>query len=133
MSLSDPVADMLTRIRNASRTGKKEVNIKASKICHGVADVLKSEGYINEFDSIDDGTGQGLLRIKLKYSVEGDPVISVINRTSKPGRRIYSQAGELPRVMGGLGIAVVSTNKGVLSDRKCRSENVGGEVICTVS
>ncbi len=131
MSLSDPVADMLTRIRNASRVGKKEVKIKASKVCAGVADVLKSEGYINDYDKIDDGN-QGILRIMLKYTMDGEPVINEIKRKSKPGCRVYSSVGEIPSVMAGLGISIISTNKGVLSDRKCREENVSGEIICTV-
>lgn len=131
MSLSDPIADMLTRIRNASRVGKKEVKIKASKVCAGVAEVLKSEGYINDYDMIDDGK-QGILRVQLKYTVDGLAVISEIERTSKPGCRVYSPANDIPSVMNGLGISIVSTNKGVLSDRKCREENVGGEIICRV-
>ena len=132
MSLSDPIADMLTRIRNASRVGKKEVKIKASKVCAGIAEVLKTEGYINGYDKIDDGK-QGLLRVELKYMIDGTPVISEITRTSKPGCRVYKQISELPLILGGMGISIVSTNKGVLSDKKCRQENVGGEVICTVS
>jgi small subunit ribosomal protein S8 len=132
MSLSDPIADMLTRIRNAGRVGRKEVVVRASKICQGVADVLKSEGYIEDCDRIDDSK-QGLLRIKLKYSEEGDFVISEIKRISKPGRRVYSSKDELPDVLGGMGITVVSTSKGIMSDRKCRKENVGGELICVVS
>ena len=132
MSLSDPIADMLTRIRNASRVGRQDVNIKANKICQGVAQVLKDEGYIVDFDRIDDGK-QGLIRVVLKYTPEGAPVISTIRRVSKPGCRVYNGKENLPRVMGGLGVAIVSTSKGVMSDRKCRQENVGGELICTVS
>ena len=132
MSLSDPIADMLTRIRNASRVGRRDVKIKANKICRGVAQVLKDEGYIVGYDMIDDGK-QGLIRVTLKYTPEGDPVISTIKRVSKPGCRIYSGNDKLPRVMGGLGVAIVSTSKGVMSDRKCRHEKVGGELICTVS
>ena len=132
MSLSDPIADMLTRIRNAIRANKVQVNVKASKICEGVAAVLKTEGYIKDFDRIDDGK-QGILRITLKYTQEGRPVISEITRTSKPGRRVYLSVEKLPHVLGGLGISIVSTSKGVMSDRSCRKENVGGEIICTVS
>lgn len=132
MSQSDPIADMLTRIRNACKAGKSSVNVKASKICQGVAEVLQAEGYIKGYDRIDDGN-QGLLRVELKYSLDGDSAITEIARTSKPGRRVYNGVEELPRVMGGMGIAVVSTSKGVLSDRKCRQEKIGGEVICTVS
>ena len=132
MSLSDPIADMLTRIRNAARINEKQVNIRASKICKGIAAVLKKEGYIEDFDLIDDGK-QGILRVTLKYDQEGRSVISQITRTSKPGRRIYSPVEQLPHVMGGMGIAVVSTSKGVMSDRSCREVNVGGEILCTVS
>jgi len=132
MSLNDPIADMLTRIRNAGRTGKKEVRIKASKVCEGVASVLKSEGYISDYDRIDDGN-QGLIRVLLKYSEQGDFVISELRRVSKPGRRMYSPVDQLPDVLGGMGIAIVSTSKGIMSDRNCRKQNIGGELICTVS
>ena len=132
MSLSDPIADMLTRIRNAGRVSKPSVNIKASKVCEGVAAVLKEEGYITDFDKIDDGH-QGLLRVFLKYSREGDSVISEIQRVSRPGRRVYCQANKLPDVLGRMGITIVSTSKGIMSDRNCRKENVGGELICMVN
>ena len=132
MSLSDPIADMLTRIRNGVRVGKESVNVKASNVCEGISSVLKEEGYITGFDRIDDGK-QGIIRVALKYSVEGKPVIDEISRVSKPGRRIYSSVEKLPRVCGGYGIAIVSTSKGVLSDRNCRKEGVGGEILCTVS
>ncbi|MBN1360996.1 MAG: 30S ribosomal protein S8 [Sedimentisphaerales bacterium] len=132
MSLSDPIADMLTRIRNATRVGKAQVNIKATKICEGIAAVLKKEGYISDYDRIDDGL-QGILRVVLKYDEEGQPAITEITRTSKPGRRIYASVDNLPTVLNGMGIAVVSTSKGVISDRSCREGKVGGEVLCTVS
>ena len=132
MSLSDPIADMLTRIRNATRTGKAQVEIKASKICEGIAVVLKKEGYIGDYDRIDDGK-QGLLRVVLKYDEEGQSAISEITRTSKPGRRIYASVDSLPTVLNGMGIAVISTSKGVISDRSCRENKVGGEILCTVS
>lgn len=132
MSLSDPIADMLTRIRNAARIGRRQVNLRASNICEGIAVVLKEEGYIEDFDRIDDGK-QGILRIALKYDEEGRSIIDEIKRTSKPGRRIYSPVKGLPHVMGGMGIVIVSTSKGVMSDRKCREANVSGEILCTVS
>ncbi len=132
MSLSDPIADMLTRIRNGVRIGKNDVNVKATKVCEGVAGVLKQEGFIEDYDRIDDGR-QGVLRVTLKYAPDGEPAIRELARTSKPGRRVYSAATELPLIMGGTGIAIVSTSKGVMSDKKCRSENIGGEIICTVS
>jgi len=132
MSLSDPIADMLTRIRNAGRINKSQVNIKASNICEGIAIVLKKEGYIEDFDRIDDGK-QGILRVTLKYDNEGRPVINEITRVSKTGRRIYSSVDKLPHVLAGMGIAIVSTSRGVMSDRSCRRNNVGGEILCTVS
>lgn len=132
MSHADPIADMLTRIRNAGRVHKKEVNIKASKVCEGVANVLKQEGYIKDCDRIDDGK-QGLLRVTLKYGEDGEHAITEIKRVSKLGRRVYGGIDELPEVLAGLGITIVSTSKGVLSDRVCRKERIGGEFICTVS
>jgi len=132
MSLSDPIADMLTRIRNAVRVNKEQVNVKASNICEGIAAVLKKEGYISDYDRIDDGN-QGMLRIKLKYDQEGHPIINEIIRASKPGRRIYCPVEKLPRVLAGMGIAIVSTSEGVMSDISCRQKNVGGEILCTVS
>ena len=130
--MTDPIADMLTRIRNANRVGRKFVQIPKSKICVGIAQVLKDEGYIEQYDVIDDPR-QGQIRVKLKYSMSGDKVIHAIDRASKPGRRIYRAVDELPNVLNGMGIAVVSTSKGVMSDRKARENNVGGELLCTVS
>jgi small subunit ribosomal protein S8 len=132
MSFNDPIADMLTRIRNAGNVKKAKVNVLASKVCEGVAAVLKEEGYILGYDRIDDGK-HGILRVMLKYTPEGNSVIHSIDRVSKPGRRVYTGTDSLPRVMGGLGISIVSTSKGIMSDKKCRTENVGGELICTVS
>lgn len=132
MSLSDPIADMLTRIRNALRVRRPDVQVRASKICEGVAAVLKQEGYILDYDRIDDGK-QGLLRVALKYATDGSPVIRHLDRVSKPGRRIYRGKDDLPHVLNGMGVVIVSTSKGIMSDRACRQENVGGELICTVS
>jgi small subunit ribosomal protein S8 len=132
MSLSDPIADMLTRIRNAVRVGMPEVKIRASKVCEGVAVVLREEGYIKDYDRIDDGK-QGILRLMLKYDPDGNSVITEISRASKPGRRLYMGVADLPHVLGGYGIAIVSTSKGVMSDKNCRQSNVGGEILCTVS
>ncbi len=131
MSLSDPIADMLTRIRNANFVGHETVNIRASKVCEGVCSVLKEEGYIVDYSKIDDNK-QGLLRVYLKYTVTGVKVLTEIHRVSKPGRRVYKGVTELPRPLNGLGVAIISTSKGVLSDRKCRQEKIGGEVLCTV-
>lgn len=131
MSLSDPIADMLTRIRNAVRNKADRVDCRNSKVCAGIARVLQEEGYVNEFSVIDDGR-QGVLRIDLKYGPHGEDIINLIRRESKPGHRVYRGATALPRPMAGLGIVVVSTPRGVLSDRQCRQHNVGGELLCTV-
>lgn len=132
MNNQDPIADMLTRIRNANRVGRRMVLIPRSKICAGIAQVLKDEGYIEEFDLIDDGS-QGQIRVKLKYALTGEKAIHELARESKPGRRVYRGVKELPSVLNGLGIAVVSTSKGVMSDRRAREQNVGGELLCTVN
>jgi small subunit ribosomal protein S8 len=132
MNNQDPIADMLTRIRNANRVGRRLVLIPKSKICTGIAQVLKDEGYIEEYDVIEDEQ-QGQIRVKLKYSLTGQKVIHEIDRTSKPGCRVYRKVDELPQVLNGMGIAVVSTSKGVMSDRKAREQNVGGELLCVVS
>ena len=132
MNNQDPIADMLTRIRNANRVGRRLVLIPKSKICTGIAQVLKDEGYIEEYDLVDD-TKQGQIRVKLKYTLTGEKVIHLIDRTSKPGCRVYRKKDELPNVLSGMGIAVVSTSKGVMSDRRARESNVGGELLCVVS
>lgn len=128
---SDPIADMLTRIRNAARCRKPRVTLPSSKLKVGIAGVLKSEGYINGYDVVEDEK-QGVLRIDLKYGPLGEDLIHEIKRVSKPGCRRYSSVEELPRVLDGLGIAIVSTSSGVFSDRVCRERKVGGELICTV-
>ena len=131
MSMSDPLADMITRIRNGQRANKKAVSSPASRLRQRVLDVLEREGYIRGYVRDETETGKPDLSIELKYH-EGDPVIREIKRISKPGRRVYSSVNDLPRVRNGLGISIVSTPKGVLSDSEARAENVGGEVICTV-
>ena len=131
MSLSDPIADMLTRIRNALRARHETVNIRSSNICMGLAQVMKDEGYITDFKRIEDEK-QGILRVYLKYGPMGEDVVTDIKRISKPGLRVYKAVKELPRPLNGLGICVVSTSKGVMSDRRCREENVAGEVLCTI-
>jgi len=123
---------MLTRIRNANRVGRRLVLIPKSKICTGIAQVLKDEGYIEEFDVIDDAR-QGQIRVRLKYDSGGQKVIHTIDRQSKPGCRVYRKVDDLPKVLNGMGIVVISTSKGVMSDRKARENNVGGELLCTVS
>jgi len=132
MNNQDPIADMLTRIRNANRVGRRMVLIPKSKICVGIAGVLKEEGYIDSFDVIDDPT-QGQIRVKLKYASNGAKVIHEIDRQSKPGCRVYRGVEQLPKVLNGMGISVISTSKGVMSDRRAREHNVGGELLCTVS
>ena len=134
MNNQDPIADMLTRIRNANRVGRRIVLIPKSKICTGIAQVLKDEGYIDDVDEIPDVLGrQGQIRVRLKYSMSGEKVIHAIERASKPGCRVYRGVKDLPKVLNGMGIAVVSTSKGVMSDRKARESGVGGELLCTVS
>jgi small subunit ribosomal protein S8 len=128
---SDPIADMLTRIGNGLRAKKRQVKIPSSGVKIGLATVLKEEGYIEDFDVIED-TKQGILRITLKYTANGEPIINALRRESKPGRRIYRAVTEMPQVLNGLGVAIVSTSRGVLSDRKCREMRVGGELLCTV-
>jgi small subunit ribosomal protein S8 len=131
MSMSDPVADMLTRIRNAQRADKVSVAMPSSKLKLAIAAVLKDEGYIEDFAvHVDDG--KPVLRIGLKY-YSGSPVIERIERVSKPGLRIYRGARDIPAVMNGLGIAIVSTSQGVMTDRKARAANIGGEVLCIVA
>ena len=131
MSLSDPIADMLTRIRNAIGANNRDVTIRSSKLCVSIAKVLKSESYIEDYDHIDDGK-QGILRVNLRYGPNGERVIQKLKRESKPGRRVYHGVTEIPKVLDGLGVAIVSTSKGVLSDRQCREQHIGGELLCTV-
>jgi small subunit ribosomal protein S8 len=130
MSMNDPIGDMLTRIRNAQMRGKSTVKTPASKVRAWVLDVLKDEGYIRGYEKVSD-VGQGELEISLKY-YEGTPVIREIKRVSKPGRRIYMGVRDIPQVRQGLGVSIVSTPKGIMSDAAARSANVGGEVLCTV-
>ncbi len=132
MSLSDPIADMLTRIRNAARNSAKTVECRNSKVCRGIAQVLQHEGYISGYDVVETIDKQGSIRIQLKYGPEGEKLIHTVVRESKPGRRVYTRVRDLPRPLAGLGIAILTTPKGVLSDRQCRDEKVGGELLCTV-
>ena len=131
MSMSDPIADMLTRIRNAQVTGHIDVQMPASKIKAAIAQVLKDEGYIEDFAVRDEGVRRKL-RIGLKYYA-GRPVIERLERVSKPGLRIYKGRDDIPRVMNGLGVAILSTSRGVMTDRKARADGVGGEVLCIVA
>jgi small subunit ribosomal protein S8 len=128
--LTDPIADMLTRIRNAIRVKAEKVDIPISKIKLEIAKILKEEGFIRAYKILKDRK-QGVLRVIPKY-LDNESVISGLKRVSKPGRRVYVGSEEIPRVMGGLGIAILTTSKGILSDKICRRESVGGEVICYV-
>ena len=131
MAMSDPLGDLLTRIRNGQRARKSSVSSPASKLRANVLEVLKREGYIRDFAQEESQPGIAELRIELKYH-EGKPVIREISRVSKPGRRVYSKIKDLPRVYNGLGIAILSTPKGVMSDNEARVANLGGEVLCRV-
>jgi small subunit ribosomal protein S8 len=123
---------MLTRVRNALGSKRDTVNVKASGVCEGVLRVMKEEGYIRDYTRVEDDK-QGILRVYLKYGPLGEDVITELKRQSKPGRRLYGGPKDLPRPLNGLGISIVSTSRGVLSDRQCREQNVGGEILCTVS
>ncbi|MDH3990212.1 MAG: 30S ribosomal protein S8 [Gammaproteobacteria bacterium] len=131
MGMTDPIADMLTRIRNGQKARKVSVSMPASKEKESIAAVLKDEGYITSFETTGEGA-EKTLSVELKY-FEGTPVIETVKRISKPGLRVYRGKEELPKVLGGLGIAIVSTSAGVMSDRQAREQGVGGEVICVVS
>lgn len=130
MVMTDPIADMLTRIRNATIARDKVVEIPSSKVKIELAKILKEEGYVQDYESIDNGP-QGTIRVYLKYNGK-ENVISGLKRISKPGLRVYAHKEEIPKVLGGLGIAVLSTSKGIMTDRKARTEGIGGEVICYV-
>jgi small subunit ribosomal protein S8 len=131
MSMSDPIADMLTRIRNAQLAEKLSVAMPSSRVKASIAQVLKDEGYIEEF-KVRDEEGKPVLEIALKYYA-GAPVIETIERVSRPGLRIYKGRDDIPKIMNGLGIAIVSTSKGVMTDRKARATGIGGEVLCIVA
>ncbi len=131
MNLSDPLGDLLTRIRNAQSGRRSQVVVTYSKLHENVLDVLKREGYIRAWSTEDVRTGIKSIRVELKYS-EGEPAIREINRVSKPGRRVYSRIRDLPKVYAGLGVSILSTPRGVMSDAEARAANVGGEVLCRV-
>lgn len=131
MALSDPIADMLTRIRNAARNKAKNVTCLNSKVCRGIAQVLKDEGYISDFTVVEDGR-QGLIKIDLKYGPRGEVILHSLKRESTPGCRVYKKVDELPQPLQGLGICIVSTSSGVLSDRQAREKRVSGELLATV-
>lgn len=130
--MTDPIADMLTRVRNAVRGERPFVDIPASRVKRGIADVLKREGFIWDWKQ-EEAEPVATLRLELKYGPNGERVIQTIKRISKPGRRLYTRSRELKPVLGGLGISIISTSRGVVSDREARRDNVGGEVLCEVS
>ena len=132
MSMSDPIADMLTRIRNAQAMGKQNVQMPASRVKLAIAELLKAEGYVEDVATAEAGPGKKVLSLKLKY-FQGKPVIEKLERVSRPGLRKYRGNDALPSVLGGLGIAIVSTSKGLMTDAKARSEGLGGEVLCLVA
>lgn len=131
MTMTDPIADMLTRIRNANTAGHETVEIPASKMKKAIAEILKTEGYIAEYELVEDDK-QGMIKVTMKYGAHKERVISGIKKISKPGLKKYAKAGEVPKVLGGLGIAIISTSQGVISDKEARRLGIGGEVICYV-
>ncbi|ADD03193.1 ribosomal protein S8 [Thermoanaerobacter mathranii subsp. mathranii str. A3] len=131
MVMTDPIADMLTRIRNANIARHETVEIPASKMKKAIAEIMLKEGFIKSVEEIDDGKG-GILKLTLKYGPNKERVISGLKRISKPGLRVYAKHDELPRVLGGLGIAIISTSKGIMTDKEARKAGVGGEVICYI-
>ena len=131
MQITDPIADMLTRIRNANSSKHESVNVPASKLKIEIARILNEEGYINGYEVIDDGL-QGVIKITLKYAANKQKVITGLKRVSKPGLRVYAGKDELPRVLRGLGIAIISTSQGIMTDKQARAKNIGGEVIAYV-
>jgi small subunit ribosomal protein S8 len=131
MAVTDPIADMLTRIRNANLARHEHVTIPASKLKLEIAKVLKAQGYVQKYDLVDDKR-QGQIRIHLRYGPGSDPIITGLRRVSRPGLRVYVDSAEIPRVQGGLGVAVLSTSHGVLTDREARRRRIGGEVLCYI-
>ena len=131
MTMTDPIADMLTRVRNANMVKHETVDVPASNMKKEIARILLEEGFIRGYDVIEDGK-QGIIRIQLKYGQMSERVITGLKRISKPGMRVYADKHEVPRVLNGLGISIISTSKGILTDKQARKENVGGEVICYV-
>jgi small subunit ribosomal protein S8 len=131
MVVTDPIADMLTRIRNALVAKHETVEVPASNIKRAIAEILAQEGYISGFTNIDDGK-QGILKITLKYGAKDQRIISGLKKISKPGLRVYAKKDQIPRVLGGLGVAIISTSKGVMTDKQAREEGLGGEVLCFI-
>lgn len=131
MVMTDPIADFLTRIRNANMVMHDKVEIPASKTKLAMAEILKSEGFVKDYEQIEDGK-QGIIRVYLKYGANKEKVITGLKRISKPGLKVYCKKDEIPKVLGGLGIAIISTSKGIMTDKEARKQGLGGEVICYV-
>jgi small subunit ribosomal protein S8 len=131
MKTSDPLSDLLTRISNGLRAGHDRVDVPASRVKEAVLKVLEAEGFIASYRRVEEG-GRPVLRVGLKYDAEGEPVVSGLERVSRPGRRVYARADEIPKVLGGLGVSIVSTSKGIVTDRTARQSRLGGEVLCNV-
>ncbi len=132
MSMSDPIADMLARIRNAGQRNHQDVVVPASNIKVSIAGILRDEGYIDGYNMVGEESGRPGIRIDLRYTSDREPVISHLERVSKPGRRVYTKRRDIPWVLQGMGVAIISTPKGVMTDRQARRENVGGEILCYV-
>jgi small subunit ribosomal protein S8 len=131
MKTSDPLSDLLTRLRNAMRAGHDRVDVPASRVKEAVLKVLEEEGFIASYRKVQEG-GRPVLRVGLRYDAEGEPIVAGIERVSRPGRRVYAGADEIPSVLGGLGVAIVSTSRGIVTDKKARQDRLGGEVLCNV-
>jgi small subunit ribosomal protein S8 len=131
MKTSDPLSDLLTRLRNGMRAGHDKVDVPSSRVKEAVLKVLEEEGYIASFRKVQEG-GRPVLRVGLKYDAEGEPIVSGIEKVSRPGRRVYARADAIPSVLGGLGVSLVSTSKGIVTDKKARQSRLGGEVLCNI-
>ncbi len=131
MKTSDPLSDLLTRLRNGMRAGHDKVDVPSSRVKEAVLKVLEEEGYIASYRKVQDA-GRPVLRVGLKYDPEGEPIVSGLERVSRPGRRVYAKADDIPSVLGGLGMSIVSTSKGIVTDKKARQSRLGGEVLCNV-
>ncbi len=131
MVMTDPISDFLTRVRNANMVNHEKVEVPASRVKRAIAEIMKNEGYIKDCEFIDDGK-QGIIRIYLKYGTNKEKVITGLKRISKPGLRVYAKKDQIPRVLGGLGTAVISTSKGIMTDKEARKQGLGGEIICYI-
>lgn len=131
MKTSDPLSDLLTRLKNGMRAGHERVDVPSSRVKEAVLKVLEEEGFVASFRKVQEG-GRPVLRVGLKYDHEGEPIVTGLERVSRPGRRVYARADEIPKVLGGLGVSIVSTSKGIVTDRAARQSGLGGEVLCNI-